>query len=251
MEADELADAAVLGDRSCWDELHRRFTPMLTAFARRYCNQLGHRRPADARDPGSCRDWNCDRAFPSAYTVLCRRTLGDPPDTDGTSVGRLPVWSVRNLDDNAFAKAMHAELRAAGRMTDIFRAWCADRGIPQRPRLSTLTVRALDPVVQGTATRIVGATRPPSLDSSQRWIEALHWDAAQTGTNDFIDSDRVQRHLARNEAAVMTIEPGVFSALAHAVDDDICTHAPDAHDNYLSAARDQTRAHATLDKVHR
>jgi hypothetical protein len=249
MEADALADAAVLGDRACWDELHSRFSPMITAFARRYCNQLGHRRPADARGQGSCRGWECDRAFGSAYAELCRRTLGDPPDADGASVGRLPVWSARNLDDNAFARAMHSELRASGRMTDVFRTWCADRGLPQRPRLNTRRARELDQAVSRTAGQLLGEGRPATIDSAQRWLESLHWDAAQIGTIEPIDSERVQRHLARRAVDVMAIDADTFRNLAYAVDDDICTLAPDIHDDYLSAARDQTRVHATLDTI--
>ena len=251
MEADQLADAAVAGDRDCWDELHMRFSPMITGFARRYCNQLGHRRPADAKGVGACPGWTCDRAFASAYAVLCRRSLGDPPGSSQRTVGRLQVWAARNYDDNAFAKAMHGDMRADGRMTDIFRTWCADRGLPQRPRLTGRLAVQLDGAVRATGKRFVGDERPDVIDSSQRWLEALHWDAAQTGTAEPIDSERVQRHLARRNDDVMTIESMVFAQLAHAVDNDVANLAPDIHNDYLSAARDQTRAHATFDGVER
>jgi hypothetical protein len=251
MEADELADRAVAGDRACWDELHVRFSPMIEGFARRYCNQLGHRRPAVSKGTGSCPGWLCDRAFASAYTVLCRRSLGDPPGVDQRTVGRLPVWAARNYDDNAFAKAMHRELRAEGRMTDIFRAWCADRGLPQRPRVTGAIAQRLDGAVRASGERIIGGERPDAVNWSQRWLEALHWDAAQTGTADVIDGDRVQRHLARASNDVMAIESMTFLQLAHAVDSDVATHAPDLHNDYLGAARDQTRSHASLDEVDR
>jgi hypothetical protein len=251
MEADQLADAAVAGDRECWDELHMRFSPMITGFARRFCNQLGHRRPADAKGAGACPGWTCDRAFASAYAVLCRRSLGDPPGASQRTVGRLPVWAARNYDDNAFAKAMHGELRAEGRMTDIFRTWCADRGLPQRPRVTGALARQLDHAVHQTGERIVGDDRPQAVNSSQRWLEALHWDAAQTGTAELIDTERVQRHLARRNDDVMAIESLLFMQLAHAVDNDVATLAPEIHSDYLSAAREQTRVHANLDEVDR
>ena len=50
---------------------------------------------------------------------------------------------------------------------------------------------------------------------------------------------------------VMAIESMTFLRLAHAVDTDVAAHAPDIHNDYLAAARDQTRSHASLDEVDR
>ena len=86
------------------------------------------------------------------------------------------------------------------------------------------------------------------------WLQALFWDACQTGLDVPIDAPRVWRYLrsraACADADLETIPagPAAFAALAGAVDDVVAASHPRLHHDYLEVPRSMTRAWLPFDE---
>lgn len=232
-----------------WSGRIEQFAPMFALFARRYCNQLAHRRAASATGRGSCPGLTCDRAFWPAYETLILHVFGDPPSGNpDRRAGRYDTWRDREFaDEEAFAAAVRGECAAPGRMTDVFRAWCSHRGLPQRARLPKGGADALAPRIGELVTGQLAIADESTLREPDMWAEALYWDAAQTGLTDPIDAERVQRWFAALDPVVAQIDPGSFHKLADSVDRAFAELVPTFHADYLVAAREQTRSPEQLD----
>ncbi|MEY4365080.1 MAG: hypothetical protein RLZZ305_424 [Actinomycetota bacterium] len=251
--ATELARLAVALDVPAWDELHRRFSPVFVLWARRYCNQIAHRMPPRSRSRHACTAQECERAFWPAYEALLLHVLGDRP-MDGTRDrrGRIDEWADRDLANEEFSESVTRALSGGGRMTDVFRLWCASIGVPQRARVPAGTDGPLRAAISAHVAEIF-----PGLptDAASRlvdpgaWLDALHWDAAQAGLSHDIDADRVHRAVADGDEDLVALDGSSFARLCWMVDDSVATIAPSFHAEYLSKAREITRVPVDLEQL--
>ncbi|MEY3690434.1 MAG: hypothetical protein RJB57_89 [Actinomycetota bacterium] len=245
----ELARRAVDGDEPSWDELRRRFHPVIELWSRRYCNQIAHRMPPGSRGRFSCRGRECERAFWPAYEALLVHFLGDRPDAEKRRKGRIDEWAGSGIDNDEFSGRVTRSFSGGGRMTDVFRNWCSSLGIPQRARVPAGTEEPLREAISEHVDLLF-----PDLDGEPAarvtrpavWLDALHWDAAQAGLTSEIDHDRVHRAVADGDETLLSLDHASFARLCEMVDDTVAAVAPDFHASYLATAREITRVPVDL-----
>ncbi|MFM8794524.1 MAG: hypothetical protein ACKOFF_06525 [Acidimicrobiales bacterium] len=244
-----LARLAVAGMVPAWDELRRRYHPVIELWSRRYCNQIAHRMPPGSRGRFSCRGRECDRAFWPAYEALLVHLLGDSPGAEKRRKGRIDEWAGTDIDNDDFSRRVTKSFSGGGRMTDVFRNWCSSLGIPQRARVPANTEPDLRDAIAGHVDELF-----PDLDAEAAvrlvrpavWLDALHWDAAQAGLTSEIDHDRVHRAVADGDETLLSLDHASFARLCEMVDDTVAAVAPDFHASYLATAREITRVPVDL-----
>jgi len=244
-----LARLAVDGTEPAWEELRRRYHPVIEFWSRRYCNQIAHRMPPASRGRFSCRGPECERAFWPAYEALLVHFLGDSPVVDGRRKGRIDDWAGTDIENEEFSGRVTKSFSGGGRMTDVFRNWCSSLGLPQRARVPAGTEQPLRDAITEHVDLVF-----PDLDAEVGvllarpavWLDALHWDAAQAGLTSEIDHDRVHRAVANGDEAILSLDHASFARLCELVDDSVASIAPDFHASYLATAREITRVPVDL-----
>lgn len=235
---EELARLIASGDERARAAAMERFKVAASRIAQGFCKRLGHR---NARCPGAA--GGCQLAFPAAWQWLLERIGGIPQRRGRRGVTSwLVVWE-REGRRTGFVPYLERRASLASAQADVLRVWNAERGLPQRPRLTAPVHGALAVSLdedQGVRRWLLDDV---DLDP-QVWFEALFVDSCQTGLAEPIDAPRVARYLEHRwglPRGTLADRSG-FEGLAHAVDAVFAAEVPDLYDRYLDCARQQTRS---------
>jgi hypothetical protein len=205
-------------------------------YARTYCERLYHR-------GGDCKGPNrCDGPNTLIAEDIVRRVKG----SDG---GRRPfdgLW-IKGHEKHGDVD-IYAFLGASMHDDDALRAWCGERGLPQRGDRHPPRMREDVTALYLQAMRNRPGLRIPLLDAGSpvattvRWLDGMWRDAVQTGTSELFDATRIARWLIRTDQGAVVEEPVVaeIGRRTWILDDIVAATWPGWYDKFLGRGRQLT-----------